>query len=265
MSEPAGSRPLSGWRVLVPRPAGRAGDLVDALAAAGAVSEAVELISIEPPIDAGALDLAVLGLSRGDYTWVAFTSVNAVDAVLTRAAALAVPPVSAATRVAAVGPSTASALRAAGLPVDLMPPARGSAAALAAVFPSAREPESVPESVLLPRSDLAPPTLPEALIGRGYRADDVVAYRTVTHPPTPALAARLTAGDIDAVLLTSPSTVRALAGVPIAARTILGAIGRPTQAAATDAGREIAFVAAEPSSAGLVSALIAHARSLQEC
>lgn len=258
MIEPAAAAlPLSGWRVLVPRPADRAADLVAALAAAGAVPEVVELISIEPPADAGALDLAVLSLARGEYSWVAFTSVNAVEAVVLRAAALAVAPVSADTRVAAVGPTTAAAVRDAGLPVDLVPPARGSAEALAAVFPHAAH----GASVLLPRSDLAPAVLPDALVGKGYRVDDVTAYRTVLHPPAPAVAARLTAGDFDAVLFTSPSTVRALTGVPIPARTALGAIGRPTRTAVVDAGREITFVAVEPSTAGLVTALIAHAHS----
>jgi uroporphyrinogen-III synthase len=259
--------PLAGWRVLVPRPADRAADLVGALTAAGAVPEVVELISIQPPADAGALDLAVLGLSSGDYAWVAFTSVNAVAAVVSRATGLGVAPVSADTRVAAVGSTTAGAVRAAGLPVDLVPPARGSAAALAAVFPHARRSASVAESVLLPRSDLAPDLLPHALTGKGYRVDPVIAYRTVVTPPPPAVAHRLAAGDVDAVLLTSPSTVQALAGLPIDGRTALGAIGRPTRSAAIDAGREIAFVATEPSSDGLVSALIAHAhstRSIQE-
>ncbi|WP_395727000.1 uroporphyrinogen-III synthase [Nakamurella sp.] len=258
-----GPTPLAGWRVLVPRPADRAADLVGALTAAGAAPEVVELISIQPPADAGALDLAVLALSRGDYAWVAFTSVNAVDSVVSRAAALAVAPVPADTRVAAVGPTTAAAVRRAGLRVDLVPPARGSAAALAAVFPHASAADPRPESVLLPRSDLAPDLLPDELTGKGYRVDSVVAYRTVVTPPSPAVAHRLAAGDVDAVLLTSPSTVRALAGLPIAGRTALGAIGRPTRSAAVDSGREIAFVATEPSSPGLVSALIAYAHSIR--
>ena len=173
-------------------------------------SRGVELIAIEPPADTGALDLAVLALSRGDHDWVGFTSVNAVDAVLGRARDLAVTPVvSADTRVAAVGPATAAALRAAGLPVDLMPPSRGSAAALAEVWPRA----GGDQSVLLPRSDLAPPTLPDAVAAKGYRVRTVVAYRTVVHAPAPQVADRFAAGDFHAVLFTSPSTVQALHGV----------------------------------------------------
>lgn len=249
--------PLAGWRVLVPRPAGRAGDLVDALAAAGARPEVVELIAIEPPADAGTLHLAVAALARGEYSWVVLTSVNAVDAVVTRAAGPGSTPVAADTRVAVVGPGTARAARAAGLPVDLVPAAGGSAAALAEIFPPAPE----PAAVLLPRSDRAPDLLPDALAAKGYRVDTVVAYRTVVCPPPPAVARRLAAGEFDAVLLTSPSTVQALSGVAIAGRTALGTIGRPTRSAAVDAGREIAFTADRPGSAGLVEALIRHARS----
>ncbi|HEY5881369.1 MAG TPA: uroporphyrinogen-III synthase [Nakamurella sp.] len=248
---------LQGWRVLVPRPAARAGDLVDSLTAAGAVPEVVELITIEPPADVGGLDLAVLALSQGEFAWVVFTSINAVDAVLGRARDLAVSPaVSADTRIAAVGPATAAALRSAGLPVDLVPPSRGSAAALAEVFPRAVG----DQSVLLPRSDLAPATLPDALAAKGYRVQAVVAYRTAVRPPAADVAARLATGEFRAVLFTSPSTVRALDAVPIPAGTLLGAIGEPTRAAAVAAGREIAFVAAEPTAAGLVTALLTHAR-----
>uniref|UniRef100_UPI003B3AC639 uroporphyrinogen-III synthase n=1 Tax=Nakamurella sp. TaxID=1869182 RepID=UPI003B3AC639 len=203
-----------------------------------------------------------VALARGEYAWVVFTSVNAVDAVVTRAAALGVGPVPADPRVAVVGPGTARAARAAGLPVDLIPATGGSAAELAEVFPRAADagPEAGgPAAALLPRSVRAPDLLPDALAGKGYRVDDVVAYRTVVRPPAPVIARRLAAGDFDAVLLTSPSTVQALAGLPVAGRTALGAIGRPTRSAAAAAGRDIAFVATEPTGAGLVAALIDHA------
>src|SRR5664279_2512064 len=73
---------LSGARVLVPRPAGRGSDLVDALQHAGADVTAVPLISIAPPLDTGALDLAVLALAAGDFTWVAFTAARPTAAAL---------------------------------------------------------------------------------------------------------------------------------------------------------------------------------------
>jgi len=243
---------LAGWRVLVPRPADRAGELVAALTAVGADAVPIELISTAPPVDPGALDRRLAELSRGGFDWVAFTSATAVSAVLDRSSSLGLTPsVGAGTRVATVGPATAAASLAAGLAVDLQPPTGGSAAALAQVWPAA----GAGESVLLPRSDLAAPLLPDALFAKGYRVEAVIAYRTVLLPPASSLAADLSAGGFDAVLFTSPSTVSALAGIPLPATTVLGAIGEPTTRALLAAGRPVGFTAARPSAGGLVAGL----------
>lgn len=243
---------LTGWHVLVPRPAGRSSALAALLEAEGAVAHTIPLIGIEPPVDTGALDLQVLALSGGNYGWVGFTSVNAVDAVVGRARALALSPaVAANTRIAAVGASTATALQRAGLPVDLTPIGAGSAAALASCWPAARP----GEAVLLPQSEIAGDTLRESLQYKGFVVTTVVAYRTVETPPTGEVADGLAAGRYQAVLLTSPSTVRALAAVRPAAGTVLGAIGAATAAAAADAGLPISYTAAEATDAALVAGL----------
>jgi uroporphyrinogen-III synthase len=254
---------LAGWRVLVPRSAERAGGLSDALATAGAIPVPADLISIEQPADTSQLDDALVALQDGRFAWVAFTSVNAVDAVLRRAAALGLDAaIPGATRIAAVGPATATALRDAGLPVDLLPGERGSAVALGAIWPPALD----GESVLLPRSDLAAPDLPDALVAKGFRVTAVTTYRTLTGPAPTALAQELADGGFDAVLLTSPSTVTALAGITIAPGTVVGAIGSPTANAATAHGLVPDFTAESPTPAALVEGLVAVAatRRLQE-
>ncbi len=244
---------LNGWRVLVPRPPGRTSSLVTLLEAQGAVPQAVPLISVEPPLDGGSLDLAVLGLAGGDYDWVGFTSVNAVDAVFDRARELDLSPaVPADVRVAAVGPATATALRAVGSPVDLVPVGGGSAAALAGVWPAARP----GESVLLPQSEIAGRVLRDSLVDKGYAVSAVTAYRTVTTPPPGAVAADLASGAYQAVLFTSPSTVRALAGIPVSPGTVLGAIGASTATALADAGLQTSFIATDPTDAALVAGLV---------
>lgn len=257
VSGQAGIGPLTGWRVLVPRPVDRAGELITLLHAVGAEPVSVPLIAIAPPADPGALDLALVDLGRSRFSWVGFTSVNAVDAVIRRAAELGVDPaVPADTRVAAVGAATTTALRNAGLPVDLQPAGSGSAEALAAQWPTA----GPGESVLLPRSDIARPGLPDALLAKGYRVETVTAYRTVVQPLSADLTAELRAGRIQAILLTSPSCVTALAEAPIGPTVVLGAIGRPTAAAVAAAGRPVTFVALQPTATALIEGLVTAAR-----
>lgn len=248
--------PLAGWRVLIPQMVGRPSGLEALLEAEHALPQSVPLLAFSPPDDLAALDRAVLALSAGAYDWVGFTSVTAVGAVTDRARALSVPPVAAGTRVAAVGPATAAALGRAGIEVDLIPDRGGSAAALVARWPAG------PATVLLPQSAIAAPTLADGLAARGLRVDAVAAYRTRSCPPPAAVAAELAGGRVDAVLLTSPSTVAALAGSPVATGTLIGVIGRSTAAAATAAGLTIGYIAADPTEPALVAGLVRSAASV---
>ncbi len=243
---------LDGWRVLVPRPQGRGGSLVSLLSKQGAVAQAVPMIAITPPSDLGSLDAAVMSLAEGEFSWVGFTSVNAVAAVVDRATHLSLAPVIPAdTRVAAVGPATAAALRAGAMPVDLTPDQGGSAAALATVWPAAHD----SESVLLPQSEIAGPVLGQSLRDKGFWVQTVTAYRTVPRPLAGSVAADLAAGAYEAVLLTSPSTAQALARTRIARSTVLGAIGSATATAATAVGLNISFTASAPTDAALIDGL----------
>ena len=214
------------------------------------------MITIAPPTDLGALDAAVMALASGEFSWVGFTSVNSLAAVLDRAGHLALSPaVPADTQVAAVGPATAQALRAAGFPVDLVPEHGGSAADLASVWPAAH----TGESVLLPQSEIAGTVLADDLVGKGFRVEKVTAYRTVPTPLPDSVAADLAAGAFEAVVLTSPSTAQSLAAAAIAPGTVLGAIGRSTAAAATAAGLTIAYTATDPTDAALIGGLAEYA------
>ena len=117
----------------------------------------------------------------------------------------------------------------------------------------------------MPRSDIAPAALPAALARLGYRVEAVTAYRTVVQPVSDEVAAELAAGGFDAVLFTSPSTVKALHDADIGASTVLGAIGQPTTRACVAAGWPTAFTAPQPTDRGLVQGLadfaLAHPRS----
>lgn len=259
--------PVVGWPVLVPRPSGAASPAVAALAAAGAHAVVVPLVETVPPDDPTDLDDLLLALGSGWYGWLVVTSAAAVPVLESRAEEverdLASLVRAGGARVAAVGPGTARALEAAGVPVDLLPGATASAEGLLAAWPEVAE----PARVLFPRGDLAAPTLAEGLRDRGWDVDDVVAYRTVPAAPAPdEVRADWTAGVIRAALLTSASTARALVdalGAPPPG-TLLVAIGPSTAAEAARLGLPLAAVAAQQSMTGLVEALVAAARAAAE-
>ncbi len=243
---------LAGVRILLPRPAGGDSRIAGALASAGAQTVTVSLIEFAPAPDTQALDQALVALARGDFDWVAFTSPTTVRILTRRSAELGLHGVvAAATRIAAVGPGTRRALHRAGLATDLMPPHGGSASALAACWPD----EPAGRSVLLPRSDLAAPTLPDALAASGHRVHAVIAYRTQTLPVPRDTARQLAAGDFHAVILTSSSSAAALGEYPIGKGTAVVAIGRPTADAARRHGLAIAATASDPTGESVAAAV----------
>ena len=78
------SRPLYGWRVLVPRTREQAGAMSERLRGFGAVPLEVPTIAVEPPRTPAQMERAIKGLVTGRYEWIVFTSTNAVRAVRER-------------------------------------------------------------------------------------------------------------------------------------------------------------------------------------
>ena len=115
--------PLAGRTVLVTRPEAQADELVAAIEAAGGTAWRFPVMALEPrDRNAFAADLADIGSSD----IVIFVSANAVRhglAAVGAAVAEGDPPVTgaAAPKVAAIGPATAEALRAAGVEADIRP------------------------------------------------------------------------------------------------------------------------------------------------
>ncbi|MPV37820.1 uroporphyrinogen-III synthase [Georgenia subflava] len=248
---------LTGRRVLVPRM--RPDDpIVAAVRATGADVLPTALVTHPVVEPATGLDEALTALGEGAHSWLAVTSATTVQVLVGRARHLGstLAALVGNTPVAAVGPATATAVEQAGVPVALMPPGpESSAAALAAVWPPA------PHGgiVLLPRSVLAAPTLATGLRERGWLVDDVVAYRTLpASEPDPAVARALAADQIDAVVLTSGSTVAAFVDLygPPTPKVRLCAIGGSTAAAAAAAGLTVHAVATEQTPTGLAAAVV---------
>ncbi len=261
------TRPLFGWRVLVPRTQAQSTPTVDRLATHGATADVVPTIAVEPPRTPHQMDKAVRGLVTGRYEWVGFTSVNAVAAVRAKFAEYGLDARAfSGLKIAAVGGVTAQALRDWGIEPDLVPAGEESAAGLLEVWPPYDEVLDPIDRVLLPRADIATENLVEGLQAAGWQVDDVTAYRTVRAAPPPApVRDAIKSGAFDAVVFTSSSTVRNLVGIagkPHPA-TVVAVIGPATAAAAQELGLRVDVVADRASTDALVDALAAHGAGLR--
>jgi uroporphyrinogen III methyltransferase / synthase len=245
------AQPLFGRRVVVTRAREQASDLVERLHRLGAETIELPAIAIDEPEDGGAeLRECAAWLSRGDFEWVVFTSANAVDrfcALLRDAREFG------ATKVAAIGPGTADALRRFGVEPDLIPE-RFVAESLVDAFPSGKG------KVLLPRAAVARDVLVTGLATKGWAVTVVAAYRTrAVEPSTSALAE---AAKADAITFTSSSTVTnfvQVAGLDSIPPVVV-CIGPVTAATAREAGLTVDVVASEHTIDGLVRALVAALR-----
>ena len=176
-----------------------------------------------------------------------------------RELAAAISPV----RVAVVGPATARAwAELAGATPDLV--ARGSATALLKEPALTGGPGAAPGTarrLLLPASALADPALGDGLRRAGWEVERVAAYTTVTADTCdlpPGMGSTWATGGVDAVVLTAPSSTRAvleLLGPPLST-TRLVAIGATTAAAARDLGLPVAATASSPTPEGVLQATI---------
>ena len=253
------TKPLFGWRVLVPRTKEQAGSLTTRLRGYGAVPEEVPTISVEPPRNPQQMDKAVRGLVEGRYEWIAFTSVNAVRAVREKFEEYGLDARAfSGLKIAAVGDKTAQAIAAWGLRADLVPTGEQSAAGLLEEWPPYDDVLDPINRVFLPRADIATENLVAGLIDLGWECDDVTAYRTVraTPPPAPTRDAIKT-GKFDAVVFTSSSTVRNLVGIAGKPHpsTVIAVIGPATAKTAEEHGLRVDVLAPKPDVELLVDAL----------
>ena len=253
------TKPLFGWRVLVPRTKEQAGSLSARLRSFGSVPEEVPTISVEPPRNPQQMDKAIRGLVEGRYEWIAFTSVNAVKAVREKFDEYGLDARAfSGLKIAAVGDKTAAAMEAWGLRADLVPSGEQSARGLLEDWPPYDDVLDPINRVFLPRADIATETLVAGLLDLGWEVDDVTAYRTVraTPPPAPTREA-IKSGKFDAVVFTSSSTVRNLVGIAGKPHTstVIAVIGPATAKTAEEHGLRVDVLAPSPSVEDLVDAL----------
>jgi uroporphyrinogen-III synthase len=192
---------LAGSRVVVTRGRHQAEELNARLRARGAVPIPYPCIAIVPPRCPQRLDTALRAAAAGEFDRLVLTSANSAVGLRRRLDLLGITL--SGLRVAAVGPSTADAVRRwLDLDVQYVPDVfvAEDLAAQLSLSPS--------ERILLPQADIAGPSLAKALAQRGGRITRVDAYRTERGRGGARLLARLRAGRIDAVTLASASAAR---------------------------------------------------------
>jgi uroporphyrinogen-III synthase len=133
---------------------------------------------------------------------------------------------------AAVGPSTAELLRELGL-LDIVEPEVATSRGLLAALRARVAAEGVRGlRAVLPCGARAMKGLGAGLVEDGWKVEEVVVYTTEELPGTPSSVAELMAGRIRAVVLRSPTAVRALARhVAVLPAGTVPVCGGPTTAA----------------------------------
>jgi uroporphyrinogen III methyltransferase/synthase len=257
-------RPLFGRRVLVTRAEDQADEMVAALRAAGAEAIVTPMIRIAPPESFSEADAALAQLDRYDVLLI--TSANAIRRLAARAAERGVLLADLPARVLCVGPRTAEATLAEGLPVHAFPGERFDAEGLLELI--GRECDPRGKRFLFPRAERTREVLLEDLRAAGAEVDAVSVYRTLPAVADAAnLRARLVAGEIDVLSFTSPSTVRGFCELldppsrAAAEHAVVAAIGPVTAEALRKEGLAPDVVPERASALDLVKAL---ARSLAE-
>jgi uroporphyrinogen III methyltransferase/synthase len=247
-------RPLFGQSVVVTRPAHQAGELRDALSDLGAEVLVQPAIQIAPPADWSAVDAALARLR--DFNWLVFSSSNGVRFFLDRllssgrdARALGK------LRIAAMGPGTAAELAKYRLLADVQPDEFRAEALAEKLSANARG-----QKFLLARASRGREVLSEELAAAGGSVEQVVVYRS--HDVTCAdleIAARLAAGEIDWVTVTSSAIARSLHALfgQSLSQAKLASISPVTTATLGELGHAPAVEAREYTMAGLVAAIVA--------
>lgn len=225
---------LAGRGVALLRPELAGDPLARALTARGARVVCWPALELAPPADPAPLARARGALAS--YDWLVATSAPGARAA---ARGLERPP---ALRVAAVGPATAAAFEAEAFGVDLVGPGPG-AEALVERF--AALDGIAGARVLFVAGDRARDALECGLAALGARVERVEGYRALPRPlQRDALLADVAAGRVEALAVTSPSSLESLAAAlaPTELGVLLGrlavaSIGPTTSAALAALGR----------------------------
>ncbi len=245
-------KPLSGWRVLVPR-GGKWGDgVASALRTRGATPVIAPMINFARADNGAALANAMHELQDGLFDWLVITSATTVDVLMSLGVRI---PGS--TRIAAIGETTAAAVSLAGYHVDFVPLVDNSARGILKEWSASQ----IAGRVLIPQSDIADPTLVAGLARLELQVEFVTAYRTVAVAVAADIKADVASGRIGAILVSSGSVARQIAAqlAPLTTDTIVACIGPRTAFDARAAGLRVDLIAGDRSADALIEALVDYA------
>ena len=253
--------PLNRRRVVVTRAGEQAQTLIDRFTGLGAEVIHLPAISIVDPPSWDEVDWSIKKLAEGFYSWVLFTSSNAVEKLFERIDVAGKDArVFGRSRLGVVGTATAEALSTRGLKPDLMPEEFTASALVAALGRGTGR-------VLLPRPLDAPPGPVQVLTSNGWKCEDVACYQTISPDRESASSVRVRAGEFDVVTFASGSAVHGFVDIagPIhllkmgaqdEPGPLIACIGPSTATVAAEVGVRVDVVADPHTSEGLVSAVV---------
>ncbi len=251
-------RPLLEKRIVVTRSPDQAGELCARLEALGATCIRFPVIDFVP-LPAIELDNALARLDQ--YTWLIFTSVNAVRFFWQRLETHRLPITNYQLPIAAVGSATQQALAEKGVSVDFVPDEFTGEQLVLGLGDVAGQ------RILLPRAKMGRPEIVNLLRERGAMVDDIALYETVTAVPTPEALAEMEKG-AEILTFTSPSSVRNFVNITRHAMfpkhrmsPIIAVIGPSTAVEAEQCGLSVDIMPDEYTIEGLVTAVVEHQTS----
>ena len=252
------NRPLFAKRVLVTRSRTQSADLVDQLERAGAEPVEVPTIEIQPVEDFCKVDSILADI--GGFDWVIFTSTNSAEQLFARVDTLGRDArLFHASRVAAIGTATASALSERGIVADLV--SRESVSQ--SLIDGLKEQGVAGQCILLPGAEVRPERLRLGLEKLGAVVHEVILYRTVLPSGASGRLAEALESGVDVITFTSSSTVTNLMALldgdtERLEEVGIACIGPVTAETARKEGLNVDILAEDSTAAGLVEAIVGH-------